>query len=174
MKNKAKKHFCLKASPSQMIITWVTLDYEVNMQPVCEYGPGIPNLPVKGFSKLFRDGGSQQRQIAVHQVMIDDLKPNQMYNYHCGSNYGWSSLYFFKTMRADQDWSPRFAVFGDMGNVNAQSLPRIQEEAMLGFYDAILHVGDFAYDMHTDNARVGDAFMNQIQPIAAYLPYMTW
>ena len=146
-----------------MIVTWVTLDYEVSMQPICEYGPGVPNKPAQGFSKLFKDGGSQQRTIAMHQVMISDLKPNQVYHYHCGSKLGWSSVYYFKTMRSDQDWSPRFAVFGDMGNVNAQSLPRIQEETMLGFYDAILHVGDFAYDMHTDTARVGDAFMNQIQ-----------
>ena len=35
----------------------------------------------------------------------------------------------------------------------------------------ILHVGDMAYDLHTDNARVGDEFMNQIEPIAAYVPY---
>lgn len=46
-------------------------------------------------------------------------------------------------------WSPRFAIFGDLGNENAQSLPRLQDETMLGFYDAILHVGDFAYDMAT-------------------------
>ena len=33
--------------------------------------------------------------------------------------------------------------------------------------------GDFAYNMDTENGRVGDAFMNQIQSVAAYLPYMT-
>ena len=40
-------------------------------------------------------------------------------------------------------------------------------------YDAILHIGDFAYDMDQDNGRVGDEFMRNIEPIAAYLPYMT-
>ncbi|KAK2193212.1 hypothetical protein NP493_16g00054 [Ridgeia piscesae] len=65
------------------------------------------------------------------------------------------------------------AVFGDMGNANARSLGRLQEETQRGHFDAFLHVGDFAYDMHTDNAKVGDAFMNQIQAIAAYVPYMT-
>jgi hypothetical protein len=43
-------------------------------------------------------------------------------------------------MRNDSEWSPRFAVFGDMGNDNAQSLVRLQEETMNGMYDAILHV----------------------------------
>ena len=46
-------------------------------------------------------------------------------------------------------WSPRVALFGDMGNVNAQSLGRLQREAQAGMYDLILHVGDFAYDMDT-------------------------
>jgi hypothetical protein len=38
-------------------------------------------------------------------------------------------------------------------------LSRLEEETLLGYYDAILHVGDFAYDMDSDNGRVGDAFM---------------
>ncbi|GLV35264.1 uncharacterized protein CBL_01586 [Carabus blaptoides fortunei] len=50
---------------------------------------------------------------------------------------------------------------------------RLQEETQRGLYDAILHVGDFAYDMDSENARVGDEFMKQIETIAAYLPYMT-
>jgi 3',5'-cyclic AMP phosphodiesterase CpdA len=64
------------------------------------------------------------------------------------------------------------AIFGDMGNENAQSLARLQEDTQRRMYDAIIHVGDFAYDMNSENALVGDQFMNQIQQIAAYLPYM--
>lgn len=67
--------------------------------------------------------------------------------YHCGSDLGWSNVYYFKTLPTSSTWSPHFAVFGDLGNVNAQSLPRLQEETQKGLYDAILHVGDFAYDM---------------------------
>lgn len=60
-----------------------------------------------------------------------------------------------------------------MGNENAQSLGRLQEETQRGLYDAVIHVGDFAYDMHSSDAKVGDQFMQQIEGIAAYLPYMT-
>lgn len=59
-----------------------------------------------------------------------------------------------------------------MGNENAQSLARLQEETQRSMYDAIIHVGDFAYDMNTDDGEVGDQFMNQIQSVAAYAPYM--
>ena len=55
-------------------------------------------------------------------------------------------------MPVGSSWSPRFAVFGDMGNKNAQSLTRLQEDTLNGMYDAILHVGDFAYNM--DNVKI--------------------
>ena len=84
------------AQPQQMIITWVTLDFEKDMQPLVEYGPQIVNIPVKGYTKIFKDGGLEGRQIAVHQVVLNNLKPNQTYLYHCGSNYGWSSIYSFR------------------------------------------------------------------------------
>ena len=52
----------------------------------------------------------------------------------------------------------RFAVFGDFGNDNAQSLPRIQQEVQRGKIDAILHVGDMAYDLATVRTRANNRF----------------
>lgn len=62
---------------------------------------------------------------------------------------GWSNLFFFSTAPNTTDWQPHLVIFGDMGNENAQSLVRLQEEAERGVYDAVLHVGDFAYDMNS-------------------------
>lgn len=94
--------------------------------------------------------------------------------YHCGSRYGWSNVFYMRTVPEDTtEWSPQIVIFGDMGNENAQSLSRLQEETERGLYDAAIHVGDFAYDMNTDDARVGDEFMKQIESVAAYIPYMT-
>ena len=45
-------------------------------------------------------------------------------------------------MKSGTNWGPRFAVYGDLGNENAQSLPRIQDETEKGHFDAILHVGE--------------------------------
>ena len=45
--------------------------------------------------------------------------------YHCGSDQGWSDLFWFRTYDSfGPNWSPSVALFGDMGNANAQSLPR--------------------------------------------------
>ena len=60
---------------------------------------------------------------------------------------GWSPTYNFSTIPAHSNWSPRLAVYGDLGVVNAQSLEQLIKETHDGMYDAILHVGDFAYDM---------------------------
>ncbi|CAF4426858.1 unnamed protein product, partial [Adineta steineri] len=76
-------------------------------------------------------------------------------------------------MRNDSNFVLRTAVYGDMGKDNAQSMTRLQEETQLGHFDFILHVGDMAYNMDSDNARYGDEFMNAIESIAAYIPYMT-
>jgi len=51
-------------------------------------------------------------------------------------------------------------------------LTHLQDEVIAGTIDMVLHVGDMAYNMDDDNGTRGDEFMRQIQPIAAYVPYM--
>lgn len=110
---------------------------------------------------------------SFHRVNLINLDPDESYIYHVGSQYGWSALYYFTTFKDGSNWSPRFAVYGDMGNKNAQSLGRLQQATQKGEFDMILHVGDMAYNMADNNGIVGDQFMRQIEPIAAYIPYMT-
>ncbi|KAM9323934.1 acid phosphatase type 7 [Gastrophryne carolinensis] len=157
-----------------MTVTWTTFNWTPS---VVEYsplpGPASFNVTANGVTTLFVDGGSRKRKIYIHRVILKDLIPGHRYVYHCGSSLGWSPQFFFSALRNDLTFSPRLAVFGDMGNENAQSLSRLQKETQMDMYDAILHVGDFAYDMDEDNAQVGDAFMRQIESVAAYVPYMT-
>ena len=40
------------------------------------------------------------------------------------------------------------------------------------FPDVLMQCGDFAYDLDTDDGKRGDLFLELIQPIAAYVPYM--
>lgn len=104
---------------------------------------------------------------------MTNLRPDSRYSYHCGSSLGWSDRFWFSTPPTNENtWAPHLAIYGDLGNENAQSLSRLQQETQNNMYDAILHVGDFAYDMDSENAAVGDQFMRQIETIAAYVPYM--
>ena len=69
--------------------------------------------------------------------------------YHVGSKLGWSDLFSFTTMKSGTDWSPTFAVFGDMRNDNVEALPYIQEEAQRGQVTAVLHTGTDRYILKT-------------------------
>ncbi|XP_077516899.1 acid phosphatase type 7-like isoform X3 [Amblyomma americanum] len=164
-------HLSYGALPTQMVVTWTT--FHPTNESVVEFGENGLDRRATGYSSKFYDGGSERRLIFIHRVVLEDLRPGAFHVYHCGSRMGWSATFWFRSKNASAHWSPRLAVFGDMGNVNAQSLPFLQEEAQKGTIDAALHVGDFAYNMDSDNARVGDEFMRQIEPVAAYVPYMT-
>ena len=61
-----------------------------------------------------------------------------------GSSLGWSDLYTFRAIKNGTDWPVRLALFGDMGNENAQSLARLQEETQQGHFDAVFHVGTYS------------------------------
>lgn len=63
-----------------------------------------------------------------------------------GNEYELSDQFTFQAMPAGQDWSPRLVVYGDMGNVNARSLTRMEKEAYAGMYNAVLHVGETSFN----------------------------
>lgn len=164
-------HLSFGETIHDIVVTWSTRDN--TNSSIVEYGIGGLILTAKGTRKLFIDEGNEKRQQYIHRVNLVNLTPGQKYVYHCGSRFGWSSIFYVTIPPDSPTWKPQVVIFGDMGNENAQSLGRLQEEAQRGLYDAAIHIGDFAYDMNTDNAKVGDEFMKQIEGIAAYLPYMT-
>ncbi|XP_064600685.1 acid phosphatase type 7-like [Liolophura sinensis] len=168
-------HLSFGGSPSEMIVTWSTMS--TTNQSVVEFGlKGRPMFThrASGYQTKFTDGGTLHRIQYIHRVTLTGLEPGNSYVYHCGSpEAGWSDIHTFTAMKSGTDWSPSIVLYGDLGNSNPQSIPRLQEDVAKGMYDAVFHVGDFAYDMLTDNAQVGDEFMRQIEPIAGNLPYMT-
>lgn len=175
----------------EIVIVWSTID-DAN-GTIVQYSLNGDQFETVGESNLFVDGGHKKHQQFIHKVCftylisntvpitvfcikkvtLGNLKADARYKYRCGSDLGWSDEFWFRTPPEDEnDWAPHFAIFGDMGNENAQSLGRLQVETQRDVYDAILHVGDFAYDMDSENAAVGDQYMRQIESIAAYVPYM--
>jgi len=61
-------------------------------------------------------------------------------DYRCGGDNYWSEVYTFTTFRAGESWSPRLAVYGDLGT-DGQSLQFLRDEIKQGNFDVILHVG---------------------------------
>lgn len=163
-------HISIGGNTSNIVVTWLTMS--PTPSPRCEYGIGGFTASATGTTVTFVDGGKQKTKRYIHRAELENLLPKQKYVYHCGSDLGWSEEFWFWSLNPTENWSPRLAVYGDLGNINAKSLPFLQQETQRGNFDAILHVGDFAYDMPDNEGEVGDEFMRQIQPIAAYVPYM--
>ena len=51
-------------------------------------------------------------------------------------------------------------------------MPWLLADAAEGKLDVVVHIGDLAYDLQSNNGATGDAFMVQMQPLVANLPYM--
>lgn len=157
-------------------VSWVTM--ADTPDSVVQFGtaPDALTLAAQGRSFAFKDDGLQQRVIYIHNALLAEaLTPATRYWYRVGSMAlnDWSAVYNFTTFDADYPLIDAL-VYGDFGVVNDQSQVYLAAEiAKHTPQQMIVHVGDFGYDLHDDNGQRGDTFMNQIQPLAAYVPYMT-
>uniref|UniRef100_A0A671L610 Purple acid phosphatase n=1 Tax=Sinocyclocheilus anshuiensis TaxID=1608454 RepID=A0A671L610_9TELE len=143
---------------NSMLVTWSTANKTESVVEYGLWGGKLFSHTAEGDASVFIDGGPENRTMYVHRVTLTDLTPAASYVYHCGSDAGWSDIFYFTSLNESVSFSPRFALFGDMGNENPQSLSRLQKETQMGMYDVILQ---------------NEKFMRQIQSIAAYTPYMT-
>lgn len=158
-------------------MTWSTPNYtksEVEFGFFKEHGDVQLKFTTKGSTKEFISRNEEKsRKQFIHYVKLKGLQPGKQYVYHVGSDLGWSELFFFRTAPNNSHWSPKVAIYGDMGNENPKSLPFLQDDVQTGNIDCILHIGDFAYDLDSEVGRRGDEFLRQIEAVAAYVPYMT-
>ncbi|CAJ0589582.1 unnamed protein product, partial [Cylicocyclus nassatus] len=166
-------HLSLGENPNEMVVTWLTFD-DIGKSLV-EYGTSANKKlteVIEGQCTEFVDKQKQITKRYIHRAKMSNLTSGTTYRYRVGSEYGWSSLYQFTALSPREDGGYEIAVFGDLGNQNARSLGKLQRLAQDGDIDMVFHIGDFAYNLDTDEGQVGDEFMRQLEPIAAYVPYM--
>lgn len=164
-------HISLGVNSSSFLVTWSTINQ--TQESIVLIGKEKFTDQFIGSSKEFVDGGDLHSTQFIHTVLVNNVEPNSFLIYSVGSGEGWSPEYRLKTPQIGSTWSPTIALFGDMGNENAVSLPYLQKGALENRFDMAIHVGDFAYDMYEDNGLRGDVFMEQIESIASLIPYMT-
>ena len=116
------------------------------------------------------------RLSSLDAAIMTDLIPSTEYSYRVGNDVdGWSSTFTFRSLPTTDDPSPvTFALVGDWGihDNSATTLPALENELKSNSIDAVIHVGDIAYDMDLIRGKVGDDFMEAIEPIASAIPYM--
>lgn len=70
-------------------------------QTLVEYGLSEENMDMRaaGFNFTFQDGGDEKRNMSIHLIKIQNLKPNTKYYYRVGDEqFGWSNVLHFKTL----------------------------------------------------------------------------
>ncbi|XP_071482437.1 acid phosphatase type 7-like, partial [Diadema antillarum] len=168
-------HIAYGDGPTEMVIMWSTWS-DGSSEVTYGLAPNNFNSRAEGNSVKFVDWYDEEFQAVpfIHRVKLKNLIPGATYSYKVETEDVSSQPYTFNAMKDGTEWSPTLLVYGDMGSRGgAPSLKLLRRAARQKSVDAILHVGDFAYDLHDEGGKVGDDFMNRIQSVAAELPYMT-
>ncbi|XP_063969933.1 acid phosphatase type 7-like [Lytechinus pictus] len=167
-------HIAYGDMPSEMVVMWSTPS--IGSSEVV-YGNAPENFTLNAtgeYQELIDWEGNFDGVKFIHRVKLEGLTSGESYSYRVQTDNEQSQSYTFTAMQQGTDWSPTLLVYGDMGlKGGAPSLRLLNKAARERLADAVIHVGDFAYDLHDEEGKVGDDFMNRIQDIAAVLPYMT-
>ncbi len=112
-------------------------------------------------------------------MTLRGLEPGVSYAYRVGGGDAspWSQRFVLRAPRPrDDDTAPlRLLAFCDAGEVDearAGALRAAMLDADATQYDALLHCGDFAYDLENEDGTRGDRFLASMQPLAASMPYL--
>lgn len=124
------------------------------------------------------------RNITMHFIRFAALKPRQRYTYQVRSGgssrpEAWSKPYTFRApyghgVAAEGGGvnATRVAIYGDMGNTAGNNMGNLRADCASGTIDAVIHMGDHAYDMGLGNDYHGDAYMQAFQGVLAQCPWL--
>lgn len=185
-------HLSLGSHSSEIYVTWSTRE---SVASKLEYSradssSGLEVLSVQGkripwkidsviTTKSSTVIGLSTRTIYTYRARMNNLKVGGRYTYRVVATSPSGTKFYSKTYSftvKDLESSAtllRVAMYGDLGLINGQSVPRLIEDVDKQKYDIIIHNGDFAYDLDTNQGEYGDRFMREIEPIAARVPYQT-
>ena len=184
-------HLAYGDAGDEMVVSWAT-PKALPEVPAVYFG--VANSPTKTYSKVtgssehFKQLVNASSKLKIfcahcvdeyfHRVTISGLSSGKKYGYFIEGEANATVRSFF-AKNVSKLWAPTLAVFGDMGTevgpmkTISPSIKRLADEANAGTIDAVLHVGDFAYNFWEQGGSKGDVFMNQIESIASRVPYMT-
>ena len=173
----------------QMYVSYLTNSLQYT--PQCLYGlsPTSLNFRQNGTSITYKASDMCETKATIigpqnfidpgymHTMLLEDLRPSTTYFYRVGTDeHGWSSVYSFTNRPATKEESVYIIAYGDMGLAPVEpgaksTIERVAARVNSTNVTCLLHIGDISYARGI--GALWDAFMTQIQPIAAYVPYMT-
>lgn len=182
-------HLSYTQNPQEMRVTWSLYPFviESNLhyrEILCESSERNKWKSLKPKSNRFRHGDMVYEYQFIQTAVIPYLKHACYYEYKISNSVFTTQAYIFSGRTPyssssfdydDLNYQPTLLIIGDMGVGNWSEPTRtlINKEAELGTFDAIVHLGDIAYDLDSKGGSVGNAYGKQIQDFTAIYPYMT-
>ncbi|CAF3389336.1 unnamed protein product [Rotaria sp. Silwood1] len=172
----------------QMFVSYLTNSSEYI--PQCQYGltPSSLNFHQSGTTITYTASDMCEGKANIwgpqgfidpgymHTILLEDLRPSTTYFYRVGTDeHGWSAIYSFTNRPTDINEAVNMITYGDLGlspvEPGAKStIDRVAARVTSTNFTCLLHIGDISYARGV--GALWDAFMTQIQPIAARVPYM--
>ncbi|CAS01191.1 Protein CBG26752 [Caenorhabditis briggsae] len=147
-------HIAFYTSPWDISVSWITFE---QAEPSLSFGTSTSTMQdVSGTTNTWVFGGITRHS---HSVILKDLKPSTQYYYQIQNR-----LFNFRSLPANLN-SYKVCVFGDLGVYNGRSTQSIINNGIAGKFDFIVHIGDLAYDLHSNNGKLGDQYMNTLEPV---------
>ena len=164
-------------------ITWSTKSFSESYATVVPSAGGGNTFRINASHSNFTETNSAGFQ-HIYRVLLRGLSRGERYNYTVTTGDSTRGAFSFVFPRNDSNFAPRLLLFGDMGRHGGGEVLRMLRSdagvdaigggaAATGHVDAVIHVGDFAYDMQSDDGLNGDTFLERIEPISSRIPYMT-
>lgn len=182
-------HLSYTQNPNEMRVTWSVYPFIIESalnyrEILCESSERDEWKALKPTSNRFRHGTLVFEYQFIMTAIIPSINPHCYYEYNISNSVFTTQTYTFSGRTPynytsfkyeDLNYQPTLIVLGDMG-VGYWSEPTrslIKKEADIGSFDAIVHIGDIAYDLDDKGGSVGNTFGKLIQELSAIKPYMT-
>ncbi|CAI4223352.1 unnamed protein product [Auanema sp. JU1783] len=166
-------HLSWNGNPGEMTVTWITKKpLGTGMYPYVRYGSDqtLSHHVRNATTTKWKDHGESKVVRYTYRATMEKLTTGTRYYYAVGSDEKFSNMFNF--MPIDQNKNVKAAIFGDFSVDSGYSMDLLTNSTHEGDFDIIFHIGDLAYNLQDKEGATGDDFMNAIENIAAYVPYM--
>ncbi|XP_067932184.1 acid phosphatase type 7-like [Watersipora subatra] len=167
-------HLSIGEDAYSMAVMWATYEEYDEGPSYVHYGLGAGNFTqrAEAIAEDLKNANPRGCK-GVFRALMTGLTPHQVHAYRVETNGHLSKNFTFLHPSDEPNRSNKFLIYGDLGKIGGGiTVSRLKAEAARNLYDAVLHVGDFAYDLHNEGGRRGDKFLRRIEQIASRLPYM--
>lgn len=171
------------ASPSVVVASFVTFEPSFPAQPpVAAFGTDPAKLAeVTGVAHNYTSPGTdhqagsvgEKRRYTLNFVPLRELQPRQRYYYRVRSGAAgaaWSAVRSFRAPYSSGE--TRIAIYGDAGHSYHNMMGNLLDDCDKGTVDAIVHMGDHAYNLGMADDRRGDAYLNAFEPVLSTCPWV--